>query len=51
MHLSVVFNIPDDLYNMQNEFETEFRKSIENKEKSVKWVSEMGTLRMAINGV
>lgn len=51
VHLSIVFNIPDELYNMQKEFEAEFRKAIENKEKSVKWVSEMGSLQIAINGV
>ncbi len=28
IQLSIVFNIPDELYNMQNDFESEFKKSI-----------------------
>ncbi len=51
VHFSLVFNIHDQLYDMLNEFEGEFKQSIQNKEKDIKWVNEMGVVIIRINGL
>jgi hypothetical protein len=51
IEIGIVFNIPDEFYNILGDFESDYKLSIENKEKEIKWIHEIGTVRMSINGL
>lgn len=51
VQLAVVHNQADELYGLLSEFEVGFKRQVENRERTIRWVMELGEVTVAVNGV